>query len=183
MSDPVVFNRRDFLKLVGIGVAGAAAGCAKPPVEKLIPYLNAPEDILPGVPYFYASTCRECPVGCGIVVKTREARAIKIEGNPEHPIGRGGLCGRGQAGLQGLYDPDRLKTPMMKQGNAWKSVTWDEAISTVVAKLGEAKGKVLLLTGYESGALQSLAGEFAAGAGGKHVMFEPFGYESVRAAN
>ncbi len=183
MSDSVVFNRRDFLKLVGIGVAGAAAGCAKPPAEKLIPYLNAPEDILPGVAYFYSSTCRECPVGCGIVVKTREARAIKIEGNPEHPIGMGGLCARGQAGLQGLYDPDRVKSPMMKQGNAWKAVTWDEAITTVTAKLAEAKGKVLLVTGHETGSFRALAGEFVAGAGGQHVMYEPFAYESVRAAN
>ncbi|MEO5989042.1 MAG: molybdopterin-dependent oxidoreductase, partial [Candidatus Eisenbacteria bacterium] len=183
MSDSVVFTRRDFLKLVGIGVAGAAAGCAKPPAEKLIPYLNAPEDILPGVPYFYASTCRECPVGCGIVVKTREGRAIKIEGNPEHPVGRGGLCARGQAGLQGLYDPDRVKSPMLKQGGAWKSVTWDAAIATLVAKLAEAKGKVLLVTGYESGSLGSLASEFIAAAGGQHLMFEPFAYESVRAAN
>lgn len=183
MSDPAVFTRRDFLKLVGIGVAGAAAGCAKPPTEKLIPYLNAPEDILPGVAYYYASTCRECPVGCGIVVKTREARAIKIEGNPEHPVGRGGLCARGHAGLQGLYDPDRVKSPMMKQGGAWKAVTWDAAIATVTAKLAEAKGKVLLVTGHESGSLGSLAGEFIAGAGGEHVMFEPFAYESVRAAN
>jgi len=79
MSDSVVFSRRDFLKLVGVGVAGAAAGCGKPPAEKLVPYLIAPEDILPGVPYYFASTCRECPVGCGLVAKTREGRAIKLE--------------------------------------------------------------------------------------------------------
>ena len=74
-DDRVVFDRRDFLKLVGIGVAGVTAGCAKPPAEKLIPYLVAPEDILPGVPYFYASTCRECPAGCGLIVRTREGRS------------------------------------------------------------------------------------------------------------
>ncbi len=78
MSDSVVFSRRDFLKLVGVGVAGAAAGCGKPPAEKLVPYLVAPEDILPGVPYYYASTCRECPVGCGLVAKSREGRTIIV---------------------------------------------------------------------------------------------------------
>ena len=63
MSEKIVFDRRDFLKLVGIGVAGATSGCAGPPAEKLIPYLVAPTDILPGVAYWYASTCRECPAG------------------------------------------------------------------------------------------------------------------------
>ena len=95
MSDSVVFSRRDFLKLVGVGVAGAAAGCAKPPADKLYPYLVAPDDILPGVPYFYASTCRECPVVCGVVVRAREGRAIKIAGNTHDPIGQCGLCGVG----------------------------------------------------------------------------------------
>ena len=174
MSDSVVFSRRDFLKLVGLGVAGAAAGCAKPPADKLLPYVIAPEDILPGVPYMYASTCRECPAGCGILVKTREGRAIKIEGNPEHPIGLGGVCARGHASLQGLYDPDRLKSPMMRDAKTkqLKAVTWDEALQTLGAKLGAAKGRTLLLTGLETGTLKKLMGEFA-GAFGSHVMFEP----------
>src|SRR5512145_657220 len=99
MTESSGFDRRDFLKLVGIGVAGAASGCA-PPAEKLIPYLVAPTDILPGVPYWYASTCRECPAGCGVRIKAREGRAIKIEGNPDHPVNQGRLCARGQAALQ-----------------------------------------------------------------------------------
>jgi molybdopterin-containing oxidoreductase family iron-sulfur binding subunit len=183
MSDSVVFSRRDFLKLVGVGVAGAAAGCAKPPADKLYPYLVAPDDILPGVPYHYASTCRECPVGCGIVVRAREGRAIKIEGNPKHPIGQGGLCARGQSGLQGLYDPDRVKSPMVRNGATWKNVTWDEAIAMVGEKLAAAKGKTLLLTGLESGSTRALASEWAAAAGARLVMWEPFGYEAVKAAN
>ena len=183
MSDSVVFNRRDFLKLVGVGVAGAAAGCAKPPAEKLIPYLVAPEDILPGVPYFYSSTCRECPAGCGIVVRAREGRATKIEGNPEHPVNRGGLCARGQASLQGLYDPDRLKTPMLKEGGKWRVATWDEALALAGGKLGAAKGRTLLLTGRETGTMRTLARELATAVAGKHVMWEPYAYEAVRAAN
>src|SRR5258705_5814178 len=124
MSELFTFKRRDFLKLVGIGLAGTAAGCAQTPANKLIPYLVAPENILPGVPYWYASTCRECPAGCGILVKAREGRAIKIEGNPAHPVNRGGLCARGQAGLQGLYDPDRVTAPMLKQAGEWKKIGW-----------------------------------------------------------
>src|SRR5258708_4949947 len=161
MSDPVVFSRRDFLKLVGIGVAGAAAGCAKPPAEKLLPYLVAPEDILPGVPYWYASTCRECPAGCGVLVKAREGRAIKVEGNANHPVGAGGLCARGQSSLQGLYDPDRLAKPQLRGGTSWKPGTWHAALATVAAKLGAAKGRVLVLTGFESGSFAALGGTFA----------------------
>jgi len=182
-DDRVVFDRRDFLKLVGIGVAGVTAGCAKPPAEKLIPYLVAPEDVLPGVPYFYASTCRECPAGCGLIVRTREGRAIKLEGNPAHPLNQGGLCARGQAGLQGLYDPDRIKTPLVKDGANWKAATWDEALALVGGKIAAARTKTVLLTGLETGTMRALAGEFGSSVGAKHVMWEPFGYEALRAAN
>ncbi|TMQ69671.1 MAG: twin-arginine translocation signal domain-containing protein, partial [Candidatus Eisenbacteria bacterium] len=113
MSESVVFPRRDFLKLLGLGVAATAAGCGKPPADKLIPYLVAPNDVIPGVPYWYATTCRECESGCGVLAKQREGRVIKLEGNPNHPVNHGGLCARGQAALQGLYDPDRVKTPMV----------------------------------------------------------------------
>src|SRR5262245_53169193 len=182
-DDRVVFDRRDFLKLVGIGVAGVTAGCAKPPAEKLIPYLVAPEDVLPGVPYFYASTCRECPAGCGLIARTREGRAIKLEGNPAHPLNQGGLCARGQAGLQGLYDPDRIRTPLVKDGAAWKAISWDDALALVGGKLAAAKNRTVLLTGLETGSMRALAGEFASSLGARHVMWEPFGFETLRAAN
>ena len=178
-----VFNRRDFLKLVGIGAAGAVAGCAKPPADRLIPYLVPPEDILPGVPYWYASTCRECPAGCGTLVKAREGRAIKIEGNPDHPLSRGGLCARGQAALQGLYDPDRVRGPMVKQGGAWKKLGWDEALKLAGDKLAAAAGAVAIVTGHETGALGALAKSVASAAGGTHLAWEPFGFESLREAN
>jgi hypothetical protein len=94
------------------------ASCAPHPTEKLIPYLIAPEDVLPGVPYFYSTACRECPAGCGMVVRTREGRAIKLEGNPQHPLGQGGLCARGQAGLQGLA---RIPTASRRRSSATAS--------------------------------------------------------------
>jgi anaerobic selenocysteine-containing dehydrogenase len=90
-------DRREFLKLVGAGAgAAAAAGCSDP-VEKLIPYVVQSEEITPGLPVIYASTCQECPSGCGLHVRTREGRPIKLEGNPEHPVNGGALCARGQA--------------------------------------------------------------------------------------
>src|SRR6185503_12895086 len=176
------FNRRDFLKLVGIGVAGAASGCATK-ADKLIPYLVAPNDILPGVSYWYASTCNECSSGCGVLVKAREGRAIKIEGNPAHPVNQGGLCARGQAGLQGLYDPDRVRTPMLKQGGAWKAITWDEGLKLAAEKIGAARSATALVTDHAPGTADTLASEWAIAAGATHLVYEPFAYESLREAN
>jgi molybdopterin-containing oxidoreductase family iron-sulfur binding subunit len=183
MSEPVVFQRRDFLKLLGLGAAGAAAGCGTPPADRLIPYLVAPDGVLPGVPYWFASTCRECPAGCGILVKQREGRAIKIEGNPNHPVNRGGLCARGHAALQGLYDPDRVRSPMLKEGGAWRAASWDEALRVAGERLGAARGRAALLTDNVTGTLHDLAREWAAAAGATHLVYEPFAYESAREAN
>src|SRR3989338_3356201 len=111
-------DRRDFLKIMGAFTAllGMAA-CSRRPIEKIIPYLNPPMDVIPGIANWYSSTCTECPAACGILVKTREGRPIKLEGNPDHPVNEGGLCARGQASLLNLYDPDRLKGPLQKVGD------------------------------------------------------------------
>jgi len=101
------------LAALALGTA-ALAGCSTDRVAKLVPYLVQSEDQVPGIPTWYASTCAECSAGCGLHVKTREGRPIKLEGNPEHPSNAGTLCSRGQAGLQALYNPDRLKAPMAR---------------------------------------------------------------------
>ena len=136
-------ERRDFLKLIGITGAGAATACdAKTGPQSLIPYLVPPEDITPGIPTWYASTCRECPAGCGVHVKTREGRVIKLEGNPESPVNRGKLCPRGQAAHQNLYDPDRLTGPKRLANGDFVETTWPEATARLAADLafgGEAR--------------------------------------------
>ncbi len=105
-------KRRDFLKVLGAsGAALAATGCLPEKVGKLIPYVQSPDETVPGVSTYYASTCRECAAGCGIIAETRDGRVTKLEGNPEHPLNRGALCARGQSALQGLYNPDRLPRP------------------------------------------------------------------------
>src|SRR5919108_3146729 len=128
-------DRRQFLKLVGTGAGAAAAvGCSELP-EKLIPYVVQPEEITPGLAVIYASTCQECSAGCGLHVRTREGRPVKLEGNPEHPINRGKLCARGQAGLSRTYHPDRFQGPLAraKAGDALAPVSWDDAIKTFAA--------------------------------------------------
>jgi molybdopterin-containing oxidoreductase family iron-sulfur binding subunit len=183
MSESVVFQRRDFLKLLGLGVAGAATSCGTPPADRLIPYLVAPNDVLPGVPYWYATTCRECSAGCGVLAKQREGRIIKLEGNPNHPVNRGGLCARGHAALQGLYDPDRLKSPMVKEASGWKAVTWAEALALAGSKLAAARGRAALVTGNATGSLHKLSSEWASALGATHLVYEPFALESLREAN
>jgi len=121
-------DRRDFLKLVGVSAgATAAAGCSELP-EKLIPYVIQPEEITPGIPVLYASTCQECQAGCGLHVRTREGRPVKLEGNPDHPINRGALCARGQASIERTYHPDRYTSPMERGSDGQLiPITWEEA--------------------------------------------------------
>ena len=87
-------KRRDFLKVLGASTAAGAAACAGDTPEKLLPYLVSPDNTVPGVSTYYATTCRECSAGCGIIVETRDGRAIKAEVNPDHPVYHGALCAR-----------------------------------------------------------------------------------------
>jgi len=89
--------------------------------------VTAPEDFVTGQAVWYASTCMECPAGCGILAKNREGRVIKLEGNPAHPVNLGKLCIRGQAALQSVYDPDRLMMPQLKTGQTFKPIPYDQA--------------------------------------------------------
>src|SRR5229473_198623 len=112
MSDGL--SRRSFLKLAAAaGAAAAIPGC-EPAARKIIPYVVPDENMIPGVPTFFATTCTECCAGCGIIAKVREGRVIKLEGNPGEPISQGAICARGQAALQGVYNPDRLAKPHLR---------------------------------------------------------------------
>lgn len=135
-------RRREFIILSGIGATSAsllsACGHAE---EKLIPALIPDEDFVPGIDYWKVSTCGMCAAGCGITVRTREHKANKIEGNPLHPVNRGALCARGQAGLEVLYNPDRIKGPLKRAGERgegkWEEITWEQGIETLANKLRE----------------------------------------------
>jgi anaerobic selenocysteine-containing dehydrogenase/Fe-S-cluster-containing dehydrogenase component len=177
-------KRRDFLKLTGISGALAAAGCAKESNNNLIPFLNPPEDILPGVATWFATTCRQCPAGCGLLAKNREARIVKLEGNPNHPVNLGKLCGRGQAGLQDLYSPDRLKQPRLLESGKKTEIDWDQALSILREKATEAGSKIALLSGLENGyASETLSSWLTAQGSDKLHYYEPINYEALREGN
>jgi len=170
MTNPVEtpngVKRRDFLKVLGVtGAATTMVGCSTDKVEKLIPYVTSPDNTVPGVSNFYATTCRECAAGCGIIVETRDGRALKIEGNPDHPVSRGAVCARGQAALQGLYNPDRFRGPMQRQNGKLVPITWDQAIDALhkgvdqAMKSGKAKNAVFI-NQHEQGLLHTFLDEW-----------------------
>src|SRR5471030_3301912 len=125
--------RRDFLKALGFGVGAVTlAACQKVPVHKSIPYLIKPEEITPGVANYYTSTYD----GHAILVKTREGRPIKVEGNPNDLLSKGGLSAQAQASVLDLYDVNRLKNPILNGGDA----SWNELDAFVKKELDAIKG-------------------------------------------
>src|SRR6516164_1678873 len=190
-NDDHRLSRRSFLR--GVGAAGLTAGCSsRPAVQKLYPYLNPPDDIIPGTPAFYRTLCRSCPAGCGVTAKSREGRIIKLEGNPEDPISGGALCARGQAAVQQVYSPDRLHGPMQRDAKGgFAPIGWDEAISRVANALATARTSnrmrgLRFLTRAEPGSAGALQRAFLAGLGAKpeqRLVLEPFDMIALRAAS
>jgi anaerobic selenocysteine-containing dehydrogenase len=165
MSDK--FTRRDFLKLAGMGAATTAilTGCG--PASRYVkrePYMQMPEYTYNGLSTYYATTCRECAAGCGLVVRTSQGRAIKTEGNANNPLNLGKTCARGQATLHGLYNPDRVTDPIKRaRGDASGSpVTWDDAAQTVADALkNNAPGEIAFLMGMAPDHLFDLVADLA----------------------
>lgn len=143
-------SRRNFLRTGAVVAASTVlAGCEQSRRwVTLEPYVQPPEEQVDGVANWYASACRGCSAGCGIIVRVMNGRAVKIEGNPEHPLNRGKLCALGQAGLQLLYNPDRLASPMQttkRGGPDFARVPWESAIGTLADKIKGAGGSVAIL--------------------------------------
>ncbi len=133
-------SRRKFLALMSASAAVAIAGCANYRDKgDVVPYNKKPDYIVAGNPDFYASTCSNCQESCGILIKTREGRPIKIDGNPDHPVNKGKICSKGQAGIFNLYSPDRIKNPLSsdKNGN-YTPTSWNAAGEKIIAALKNA---------------------------------------------
>jgi molybdopterin-containing oxidoreductase family iron-sulfur binding subunit len=136
-------SRKQFLALLTASAAFAATGCLDYRDKgEIVPYAKKPEEITPGVPNFYASTCTACPQACGILIKTREGRPIKIDGNPDHPINQGKICAKGQASILNLYDPYRLRAPQYGSASGKnEALSWNHADAEILRRLEETVGK------------------------------------------
>lgn len=140
-------SRRKFIALLTASTAFAATACTDYRDKgEIIPYNKRPEEIKPGKANYYASTCNGCSQACGILVKTREGRPIKIDGNPDHPINRGKICSKGQASILNLYDPERLKDPKI----SGRKASWSDIDKEIISLLEQSKKnnkQIALITG------------------------------------
>ena len=169
-------SRRAFLKWTGFGLAGAvAAGCSRGPTRAVVPYLDAPEHIVPGRGYDIATTCAGCSAACGVVARCRDGRPVKLEGNERHALSRGGLCAVGQAEVLSVYDAKRLGMPDV----SGSPVSWATALETLRTALGE--GSVRVLTGtLTSPSTRSWIERFvAAGEDREHVVFDSLSSSAI----
>ena len=154
-------NRRTFLSLMGASIALAGvAGCRKP-VEKILPYVTAPENVIPGIPQYYATTMPLGTTAYGVVVENHEGRPTKIEGNELHPSTQGASNSFMQASILGLYDPDRSQRIIEKGGErSWADFVtfWRTAFDRFSSNQGA--GLVLLTESFNSPTLMRLMREF-----------------------
>lgn len=169
-------SRRDFLKVLGLGVSATAVGCADSAKQNILPYVKGEAEQVPGVSVYYNTTCTECSAGCGVRVRTREGRAVMVEGNHAHPVNRGGLCAIGHSALQHMYDPDRVRQPLLKKDVAGKEqfvpISWKEAEKEVVNLIKKAKGKKVILTGALGDAQESLVESWSSKFDFEHVTYD-----------
>ncbi len=180
--------RRDFLKYLGFSTAAAtlAASCEMP-VRKAIPYLQKPDNVIPGVANHYASTYVNGGDAISVVVKQREGRPIKIEGNEMSSLTRGGTSAQAQASVLDLYDTTRLRHPLQKSGADYKEVPTFDAIDRMVQQaLAGVSGKpVVLLTStiHSPSTLQLITEFLAKYPGSRHVQYDAVSHHGMLAAN
>lgn len=171
--------RRDFLKYLGFSTAAAAAAAScEMPVKKAIPFANKPEDIVPGISKYYATTYVQDGDVVSILAKVRDGRPIKIEGNELSPITQGGTSARVQASVLDLYDTARLRFPTIDG----KEVTF-EAIDKAVA--GVMAGPVVLLTSTltSPSSKEAITQFLAKYPGSSHVTYDAVSYSGLLLAN
>jgi anaerobic selenocysteine-containing dehydrogenase len=201
-------DRRSFIKLTAVGGTSAALASCGNPENQIIRFLPA-EDIVPGVAVWKPSVCPLCTAGCGLTVRVMDAEADvvrngqpgivriaaakKLEGAPDHPLNRGGLCARGQAAVQITYHPDRITQPLKRAGERgegrYEAISWDDAIGEVVGRLNtlesEARQRSLIFlarrrTSHRDALTRLFLARFGAPA---PVTSELFGDEVLRRAN
>lgn len=177
-------TRRDFLAMMGFTLAAAGLAGCRAPVQNAIPLLVGSDDLVPGVANFYATTCRGCASSCSLLVKQRDGRPIKIEGNDESTLFGPGTCATGQATVLSLYDDARLRGPLWHGQPA----TWDEIDAHVAESLSvarDSKRKVVLLSGtITSPSTKAILASWSkSGYDFQHVAYDPISFSAMRQAN
>ncbi|MFB3884633.1 MAG: molybdopterin-dependent oxidoreductase [Thermodesulfobacteriota bacterium] len=169
-------NRRNLLKLLG----AATFGMALP--DELLQALPKEGEWIPYEEYWSTGICLQCPSGCGLRIRSVNRWPVKLEGIKDYPINRGRLCPKGQAGLQVLYDPDRIRHPLMRKGQrgagGWEKISWDEAIRLVTERLKKLRqeGKphhLMLLGGRYRGHMLDLMARFMEAYGSPNHLGNP----------
>ena len=186
-TDPV--SRRNFLTIMGASLALAgAAGCSpRPaPMRKIVPYVRQPEQMVPGVPLFFASACPVAGYAAGVLVRSHEGRPVKVEGNPDHPSSLGGTGPLEQASVLDLYDPDRSQQPTHRGvGTGYEAVV--QAIRERLYKQGTAnkEAQLRILTGAVTsptlaGQINALLNDFP---NARWTQYEACGLDNARAGS
>ncbi len=179
-------TRRDFLKYFGFTVSSAAilAACNKAPIRNVIPYTFKPAEVVPGVANWYSSTCNACSAGCGTIVKVREGRPVKVEGNPDNKINNGALCAVGHAELLSLYDKARYEGPL-KNKTKIEITAIDKEVGKALDEINASNGTIVVLSStINSPSTLASISEFAKKyPTTKHIQYEEFSSYALIAAN
>jgi anaerobic selenocysteine-containing dehydrogenase len=177
----VTISRRNFL----VGAAGAGIGFGLGAFSHELP-LAPPHfgpDWRPGEETFVSSTCLLCPAHCGIRARLIDGSFTRIDGNPLHPVSRGGLCPKGRAGIQLAYHPGRLKGPVQRVGppgsDVFEPISWDAAINRVTAALRAARDagdaeSVEWLVGDAQGVMGELISAFCGAYGTERLTVDDY---------
>ena len=184
--------RRDFLKFLGFSVAAATVAACEAPVTKAIPYVNKPEDVIPGMPTWYASTYYDGVSYASILVKTREGRPIYIKGNKEQGFTKGGTNPQIIASVLGLYDSARLQGPV----SSGKDTNWSDVDGKIQSALKSANKVTLVSNTVISPSLGMAIDELSLSLGGtrgadgvvtnpkfEHIQYDAVSYAGMRLAN
>lgn len=186
-------NRRDYLRFAAGGAVGAASsGITLRGLSRFNAALASEEVQVPGGPESWSqSICWLCPAACGLRVRKIGPRVVKIQGNPIHPVNRGGLCPKALAGLQELYHPDRLRAPLKNTGSRqspkWREISWEDAVAALVAQLRRLRGagqshQVVWIGRGRRDLTSRLARRFLAAYGSPNCLAMPSGLEATQAA-
>jgi molybdopterin-containing oxidoreductase family iron-sulfur binding subunit len=177
-------TRRDFLTRMGFSTAAAALAGCRAPVQNAVPLVTGSDRLIPGVASYYATTCGACSSACSLLVKQRDGRPIKIEGNEQSALFGGGTCATGQAAVLSLYDGERLRGPLwQKWPIAWQDL--DRRVAGLLADARQPGNRIVLLSGtLSSPSTSEIIADWARQFPGfRHVVYDAVSLSALRAAN